>query len=453
MRTNPLVNRAEAHPRKFVVAHAGARDNFEVALALAEQMMLEALVTDLYWHADRWWAKWLEVALPSEVRAALHRRYSPSLPSSRIRTSILPGTTALLARKLPFVPHAWQRRAIRFGDARLGHSAGKFAKQRKAPLICYSYYAYHAFKACGATVPRILFQVHPHPAFVRAILERELRANSNDPGSLLTEWELALPEFDFSRLKSETAMADHWIAASTFTCTSLVEYGIPRERIHVAPYGVNTDRFRPRDKVRTHRDRLRVLFVGTVGQRKGIKYLLEAMKDVASKDVQLVLCGYVVEDLSRLAGYSSDVIVRGRVSDSELLEEYQSADIFVLPSLAEGFGHVLLEALACGLPVIASTSTAGPDIIEEGQDGFIVAPRDSGALATHIQWFLGHRLELLQMSGKARRKAQLFGWPTFRANIRRIIREVSEESRSPQMPPIDDQISPAGRILKADHGS
>jgi glycosyltransferase involved in cell wall biosynthesis len=158
------------------------------------------------------------------------------------------------------------------------------------------------------------------------------------------------------------------------------------------------------------------------------------MKHVASKDVQLVLCGQVIEDISRLPGFSSDVIVRGRVSDSELLEEYQSADIFVLPSLAEGFGLVLLEALACGLPVIASTSTAGPDIVEEGQDGFIIAPNDSRALAAQIQWFLGHRLELAEMSGRARRKAQLFGWPTFRANIRRIILEVTDDKMAPPLP-------------------
>ena len=441
-----MVKRIEAHPRKLVVAHAGARDDYEVAVALAEHMMLEALVTDLYWPRDRGWAKSLEVALPPELRNSLRRRYSPLLPSSRIRTSILPGTAALLGRKLPFISRTWQRKAIRFANARLGHSAGNLARRRKVPLLCYSYYAYHAFKACGATVPRILFQVHPHPAFVRDILERELRANPNDPGSLLTEWELALPESDFSRLDSETYMADHWIAASSFTRRSLVECGIPPERIHVAPYGVNTDRFRPRALMRSRSDRLRILFVGTVGQRKGIKYLLEAMKHVASKDVQLVLCGQVVDNISRLPGFSSDVIVRGRVSDSELLEEYQSADIFVLPSLAEGFGHVLLEALACGLPVIASTSTAGPDIIEEGRDGFIVGPGDSGALAARIQWFLAHRMELLEMSENARGKAKSFGWPAFRANIRQIIREVTDDKIALPLPASTVQILPLASV-------
>jgi glycosyltransferase involved in cell wall biosynthesis len=439
--------------RKVVVAHANPFDHYEVAVALAEQMMLEALVTDLYWPADRGWAKRLEVALPRELRNALRRRYSPSLQSGRIRTNILPGTGALLSRKLPFIPGSWQRKAIRFGDARLGHSAGDLAREKKAPLLCYSYYAYHAFKACGETVPRILFQVHPHPAFVRDIFERELRVNPKHSGSLLTEWELALPRVDFSRLDSETHMADYWIAASTFTRTSLVANGIPQERIHVAPYGVNTDRFRPREVMRSHSNRLRLLFVGSVGQRKGIRYLLEAMQHVPTKDVQLVLCGQVVEEISRLPGFSSDVIVRGRVSDSELLEEYQSADIFVLPSLAEGFGHVLLEALACGLPVIASTNTAGPDIVDEGQDGFIVAPSDSGAIAARIQWFLAHRRELLEMSGNARRKATLFGWPTFRANIRRIVREVTDDKRALQMPLIPDQMSPLERVSRAGHGS
>jgi glycosyltransferase involved in cell wall biosynthesis len=220
---------------------------------------------------------------------------------------------------------------------------------------------------------------------------------------------------------------------------SLLEYGIPQERVHIAPYGVNTDHFRPSGIVRTGRDPLRVLFVGSVGQRKGIRYLFEAMKHLRSNEIQLVLCGQVLEDVSRLPGFSSDVIVRGRVSDADLLKEYQSADLFVLPSLAEGFGHVLLEALACGLPAIASTNSAGPDVIEEGQDGFIVAPRDAGALAARIHWFLGHRMELLEMSGKARIKAQLFGWPKFRATITRIVREVTDDTMARPMPPVADQ--------------
>jgi glycosyltransferase involved in cell wall biosynthesis len=89
----------------------------------------------------------------------------------------------------------------------------------------------------------------------------------------------------------------------------------------------------------------------------------------------------------------------------------------VFPSLAEGFGHVLLEAMACGLPVLSTTHTAAPDLITNGEDGFVVAPRDAELLARNIEWALEHRTELRRMGRAARAKAEQFTWARFRASV------------------------------------
>src|SRR5262249_36826249 len=162
--------------------------------------------------------------------------------------------------------------------------------------------------------------------------------------NLQREWELALPEQDFARLASEPIMANHWIAASTFTKETLVENGIDPNRVHIVPYGVQHERFQPRAD--GAEGRLKLLFVGSLTQRKGIRYLLEALKLLDTRQVEATVCGWAAQDLTLFHGFENTVKLRLSASHAELAEAYASSDLFVFPSLAEGFGHVLLEAMA-----------------------------------------------------------------------------------------------------------
>ena len=138
----------------------------------------------------------------------------------------------------------------------------------------------------------------------------------------------------------------------------------------MAPYGVNLERFHPgEDLFPTSGSRpLRILFVGTVNQRKGIKYLLEAVRMLGTSQIELVIRGRAVDDLQLVRKIVPNAGIRLSVSHEELLAAYRSSDLFVFPSIGEGFGHVLLESLASGLPVLSTTSTAAPDLITEGVD-------------------------------------------------------------------------------------
>jgi len=109
--------------------------------------------------------------------------------------------------------------------------------------------------------------------------------------------------------------------------------------------------------------------------------------------------------------------VRPSVSAEELVRAYQEADLFVFPSVAEGFGQVLLESLACGLPILSTTRTAAPDLIEDGVQGFIVEPRRPDLLAERVRWALTHRAELQAMSQAARQRAEEFTWQRFRSSV------------------------------------
>jgi glycosyltransferase involved in cell wall biosynthesis len=406
---------------KAVVVHGGARDSYQLALALSEAGLLDSLITDLFWPTDRTWANLLAGMLPPSVRALLLQRNCGGLPFEEVRLCLFNGLRCLLLEKMPHVPFSLRRRSIRAADAALGRAAGKRAAKAQAGLVSYSYFGFDAIRQYGR--PAMLFQVHPHPATVRRILYRELEDHPDCADSLRQEWELALPEKDYQHLVSETKMASYYLTASTFTRNSLIEHGTPASSIAVVPYGVDLEKFHPsRESVATKVDsRLHLLFVGRINQRKGIKYLLNALKLLNTKEVRLTICGRVVDDLDLFRPFASQVEVRPSVSASELVAAYQTADLFVFPSVAEGFGQVLLEAMSCGLPILSTTHTAAPDLIEDGIEGFIVEPRRADLLAEHMAWACDHRSDLASMGRRARLRAERFTWSRFRADAAKAV--------------------------------
>ncbi|MGI4830220.1 MAG: glycosyltransferase family 4 protein [Janthinobacterium lividum] len=413
--------------RKAVVVHAGARDSYQLAWALAERDLLDRLYTDLFWPTDRAFANRLARFLPGFHRQAMQRS-SPGIPFGRVRMNVLRGVLSLLVERLRRIPAGLRRRAHRSADAALGSRAGRRAAKTHAGLVSYSYYGYDAMRQYGQ--PAMLFQVHPHPATVRRLLSEELAAHPDCAESLEQEWELALPEEDFEHLVAETRMASRFMAASTFTRNSLLEHGANPDAISVVPYGVDLDRFQPDE----HRSapvagaRLQLLFVGRINQRKGIKYLLEALKQFDSSDVELTICGRVVDSLDLFRASGVEVKIRPSVSAEELVRAYQTADLFIFPSVAEGFGQVLLESLACGLPILATTHTAAPDLITEGREGFIVEPRRPDLLVERIAWCLGNRATLFDMRKHARSTAERFTWARFRREAAAAVQSYLEET-------------------------
>ncbi len=398
---------------KAVVVHSGARDAYQLALALSEAGLLDRLITDLFWPVDRRRVLLLTNVLPMRLQNLLWSRAEPHLPSRLVRSFRFTGLATLLLDKLPRAPAALRRRMMRRTDAILGRVAGKRARRTGSALVAYSYYAYDAFRA--SKKPGVLFQLHPHPASMRRILTEELQAHPDCAASLQQEWELSLPEEDFNHLVLEPTMAAKILVASSFTKSTLVENGIPADRVDVVPYGVDIVRFYPAPHFRAASSApLHLLFVGRINQRKGIKYLLEALRLLNNPAIHLTVCGRVVDGLELFKPFGAQVTVRPSVSIPELVHAYQSADLFVFPSVAEGFGQVLLEALASGLPILSTTRTAAPDLIQEGVEGWVVEPRCPDLLAERIAWAATHRTELTAMGKAARKRAEHFSWQRFR---------------------------------------
>ncbi|MEH2416553.1 glycosyltransferase family 4 protein [Nostoc sp.] len=223
------------------------------------------------------------------------------------------------------------------------------------------------------------------------------------------------------RKQQEIQLADHIFVASSLTKQSLLDIGVETEKISVIPYGAPIEYFQAQPKTD---DCFRALFVGRVSPRKGVQYLLPAWKDLKLKNAELVLVGQNLFPAGWLEQYKD--ICRHVPSVPHLLlnQYYSSASVLVFPSLIEGFGLVLLEAMSCGIPVITTFNTAGPDILTDGVEGFIIPIRDVEALKEKLEWCYSHPQELAEMGRAARRKAEELNWGVYRQRLANQVRSL-----------------------------
>ena len=225
------------------------------------------------------------------------------------------------------------------------------------------------------------------------------------------------------RKQIEVQLADHIFVASSISKQSLLEIGINEEKITIIPYGAPVDLFKPLQK---KDDVFRAIYVGRISTRKGVHYLLPAWEQLKLKNAELVLVGSNLFPKGWLEKYRDICIHIPSVPHILLNEYYSQGSVLVFPSLMEGFGLVILEAMACGIPVITTSNTGGLDIIDDGVDGFIIPIRDIEALKERIQWCYDHPDELAQMGVMARKKAEQLSWELYRKRLASKVIEVLE---------------------------
>jgi len=234
---------------------------------------------------------------------------------------------------------------------------------------------------------------------------------------LRTEFEkLNLPWLPFHKKEKERrlkeyATADYILLPSEFVKQSFLAKGFPDEKLIKVPYGFSIPS-KESPFINKEDDTFTVLYVGSVSVRKGIRYLIEAFKMLEVADKKLIIVG----PRAQISGVddvkiTEDIIFTGVLKGDALEAVYQSADVFCLPTIEDGYGLVLGEALSYGLPLIATINSGGPDLISEGEDGFIVPIRDAGAISDKLKLLSTDRELLKKMKLTALQKtASLNGW-------------------------------------------
>jgi len=256
----------------------------------------------------------------------------------------------------------------------------------------------------------------------RLLMEEERRTGT--PQDRPTAWRIA-------REEREYAMTDRVVVLSSFAHRTFLEEGVPAERLRLVPLGADVEKFRPEPQAVRARQRrlvsgapLRVLYVGTMSFRKGLWDLAETARLLGRDGFEFRFVGpQSVEARSILAKLRPIVSLEAKVPEAALPEVYGWADVFVFPTIEDGYAPVIAQASAAGLPILTTTNCAGPDVIHEGENGWIVPIRSADAFVERLRWCSSHRNDLATMVLRVYERYQPRDWSDVALDFESACRE------------------------------
>lgn len=396
-----------------LVANLGAPEINRLGVELERRGVLRQYVRP-YVNKRRAWERLLERApgVGGLYGRTLGRRTPPpGLPLEKvIEAGVRQDFLAALVGRWPLASHAWRRaraQQLTFAAERaVAELAGRHTRQVDRVVASYGTgrYAFEAIKRAGGRA--VLSYPIAHNTF-QARLYAEEAERAPEFAAALPRL-AALPAEYSERLDIECALADRILVGSSFVRDSFLSLGFDPGKLAVTPYGVDTERFAPPATPRRSAT-FRVLFVGQIGQRKGMSYLLEAYRLFRRPDSELHIVGSYVPGHEVYRGYADLYRHTPHVPQAALPALLHEADVFVFPSLVEGMPLVVLEAMASGLPVIATPNGPG-DIVRDGIDGFLVPIRDPQAIAARLEQLYADPALRESMGRQAREQALRHTW-------------------------------------------
>ena len=410
-------------PRSLVV-NFNSPELGQLARALAARGALTRYVRP-YTNKDRAWERALS-ALPLVGDAyagtfGRRRLEDPALAALTNEAGVAADVAAAALGRLSLLPSEFRaqhchrlQESVRLAVARAGARVAGGADCAVAYVGC-GLPAFKALRTRGKTRAVLNYPI-AHHRYHRALQREE---HERDPELAVTwptlaEWSEAYER----QIDAEIEMADCILVGSTYVRDTFVSEGVPASRIAIAPYGVDLRTFGPAAERETRGNaRFRAIFVGQLSQRKGIRYLLNAYRDFRKPDTELTLVGNAVNSDAPLRAYADLFRHVPHQTRAALAQRYRESDVFVFPTLLEGMPLVVLEAMACGLPVIVTPNGPG-DIVRDGVDGFIVPARDEAAIRDRLERLYADPDLRAQMGRNASGRARDFTWAAY---TRRVI--------------------------------
>lgn len=412
-----------AHPTGNANVRAAAR-------ALHEAGWLQELDSCICWNYESALAR----ILPLSLAAQLQRRAFPGIPAELLHSHPWRELLRLvgMGRRLPWLQrHEHGPLAIdsiyrsfdRHVASRLPRIAGLQA------VYAYEDGALHTFKAAQSLGLRCIYDLPI--GYWRAAQQIFAEERVLQPTWACTLTGLADSADKLSRKDEELVFADAVIVASGFVRSTLQSHQACTSPIHVVPYG-SPPPITYLTPARASQEPLRVLYVGSLGQRKGLSYALEAI-DSLSSSVRLTLIG---RPTSSHCAPLNAALVRHRwitsLPHGQILEQMRQHDVLLFPTLFDGFGLVITEALSQGLPVITTLHSGAPECIKDGVEGFIVPIRSSQAIAERLQQLADDRDLLAAMRVACLRRAAELSWPVYEQGLRQSVGQALQQPSQPQ---------------------
>lgn len=417
---------------KIIVAHPGRQHSFRVAKALKESGMLFKYATTVYNKDDSILMRCLKLFLSKDNLNRAKKRKCPSLSDNDvIQFCEIEGFILLALQRLDR-SHRIDRWFMRYIAKRFQRKLAKYIVDNKVDaVISYdtnSTILFDILERKAPNVVKIMDNAHPNRHYLNKSYNDNWNAVGNF-GSTLEACRYITNAKVSETFGDEAKKADYHIVASSYSTEALTFEGIPENRIFKVPYGVDENKFVGGNKEYST-ECLNVLFIGEVNQRKGINQILQVAKHMHNSGFNFKIVGGGYETAPvEYSKYKDFVDFMGRVSFETLLEQLKTNHVFLFPTMGEGFGLVLLEAMAAGLPVITTPNCAGYDIVKDGVNGFVVPVGDEEAIREKLLWMKNQPEELKIMSENAVETAKKFTWERYEADLVSAVRQMVESHK------------------------
>jgi glycosyltransferase involved in cell wall biosynthesis len=378
-----ITSTSRGDSKRWLCCQLGARDHYAIPRALFRLGTLDWLVTDA----------WIPPSsvLPKISGRSLADRYHNELSDARVlafNSSVILFEMLARARRLTewetiIERNQWFQRKV------IGALKSQLSLPSCQPiLLSYSYAALEPFRfAKSHGWKTLLLQIDPGPEEQRIVAEEVARVPA-----LAGEWQVAPVDY-WSSWRQECDLADRIIVNSEWSREGLMRSGIPTQKLTMIPLAYEAseggDQKPEIQQVRSYPARftqerpMRVLFLGQVNLRKGIARLLQAAQTLRDEPVEFWIVGPVQIANAETAADNARVKWFGPVARKETAEKYKAADVFILPTLSDGFAITQLEAQAYGLPVISSKTCGG--VVENGRNGIILEEPSAPCIAAAIR--------------------------------------------------------------------
>lgn len=396
----------------WICSQIGAREHYAVPRVLHRTGKLDRLYTD-FWASAPW-----RLIGKLAGKGSLATRCNPDLAGAQVTAF---NFQALKASRQRFAnPYeGFLQVGQEFGEQVVKHL------QSSSQLLAYSSAVFFSYdtgfleparwiKARGGKA--IVCQMDPARYEVDLVKAEEKRW----PG--WARHSLEVPKSYYERRDEEWAVADLVMVNSEWTRQALIRQGVSERKLVVVPLAYEFAQakgripsFRSQVSSFTKEKPLRILFLGQVILRKGIQYLIEAARLLKDEAIHFDVVGPIGISEAAIASVTSNMTFYGPVSRNRTEEFYRSADLFVVPTLSDGFALTQLEAMAHGLPVIATPNCG--EVLSDGVDGLIVPACDAAALAEAFQLLIQDPVKLQAMSVATGAKLEQFSLVRLRENL------------------------------------
>lgn len=417
---------------KVLISHPGKQHSYRTAQAVLKQGHELDYCTTVYDKPGSL-TNMLKLFLNRKNRVSAESRKSPFIPDECVKQVMeMEGLYQLLLERIS----TNKKTLARINDLIISSFAKKVAKIAKKRgsdiVISYDYNSSELFSLLDKKKTnsiKVLDCSAANRLFMSHVYIDDLLLSPDFADKLQTECPYLNDQAMMYRLKKEIASADFFLAGSTFVKKSLEFSGVSSSKIFVCPYGVDLDEFSNKEYMESlDSRRVRFVFVGGTKQIKGLSYMLQAFQMIDHRHATFTIIGK--DDLSNdlKKKYGTDVNFLGIINHRDMPRILRNYDVMVFPSLGEGFGLSILEAMATGIPVISSTNTGINDYIRDGYNGFIVPIQNANAIADKMRWFIDNRKEIPKMGYNATITAKQFTWDSYYEKVGSAITSIFDSS-------------------------